>query len=159
MFLAGLRGRETRRKFQDHGESGGDLHVRPHISRGEGTHTHTHTLTSVSLHRLPLLQELPGPGSCSLGQHRQQDHGEDPGGHQAAAPLRHGRRAAAHLLPHEEGPNVPETLSRLSRFQTASKLELCLLVFFQDSYPRYLKSELYKNMLARAIVPPETKKR
>uniref|UniRef100_A0AAZ3PS46 Regulator of G-protein signaling 11 n=1 Tax=Oncorhynchus tshawytscha TaxID=74940 RepID=A0AAZ3PS46_ONCTS len=29
----------------------------------------------------------------------------------------------------------------------------------KDSYPRYLKSELYKNMLAKAIVPQETKKR
>eukprot|EP00066_Takifugu_rubripes_P025706 XP_011614972.1 PREDICTED: regulator of G-protein signaling 11 [Takifugu rubripes] len=28
----------------------------------------------------------------------------------------------------------------------------------KDSYPRYLKSELYKNMLARAVVPQETKK-
>uniref|UniRef100_A0A672YQF7 Regulator of G protein signaling 11 n=1 Tax=Sphaeramia orbicularis TaxID=375764 RepID=A0A672YQF7_9TELE len=28
----------------------------------------------------------------------------------------------------------------------------------KDSYPRYLKSELYKNMLAKAIVPQETKK-
>ncbi|KAM6948155.1 regulator of G-protein signaling 11 [Aplochiton taeniatus] len=28
----------------------------------------------------------------------------------------------------------------------------------KDSYPRYLKSDLYKNMLARAIVPQETKK-
>lgn len=34
-----------------------------------------------------------------------------------------------------------------------------LLCFSQDSYPRYLKSELYKNMLARAVVPQETKKR
>uniref|UniRef100_A0A674DXS0 Regulator of G protein signaling 11 n=1 Tax=Salmo trutta TaxID=8032 RepID=A0A674DXS0_SALTR len=29
----------------------------------------------------------------------------------------------------------------------------------KDSYPRYLKSELYKNMLAQAVVPQETKKR
>uniref|UniRef100_A0A4W5Q357 RGS domain-containing protein n=1 Tax=Hucho hucho TaxID=62062 RepID=A0A4W5Q357_9TELE len=29
----------------------------------------------------------------------------------------------------------------------------------KDSYPRYLKSELYKNMLANAIIPQETKKR
>uniref|UniRef100_A0AAR2J9E0 Regulator of G protein signaling 11 n=1 Tax=Pygocentrus nattereri TaxID=42514 RepID=A0AAR2J9E0_PYGNA len=29
----------------------------------------------------------------------------------------------------------------------------------KDSYPRYLKSELYKNLLAKAIVPQETKKR
>ncbi|XP_020566549.1 regulator of G-protein signaling 11 isoform X3 [Oryzias latipes] len=28
----------------------------------------------------------------------------------------------------------------------------------KDSYPRYLKSDLYKNMLAKAIVPQETKK-
>uniref|UniRef100_A0A3Q3D2W2 Regulator of G protein signaling 11 n=1 Tax=Hippocampus comes TaxID=109280 RepID=A0A3Q3D2W2_HIPCM len=28
----------------------------------------------------------------------------------------------------------------------------------KDSYPRYLKSDLYKNMLARAIIPQETKK-
>ncbi|XP_022524352.1 regulator of G-protein signaling 11 [Astyanax mexicanus] len=28
----------------------------------------------------------------------------------------------------------------------------------KDSYPRYLKSELYKNLLARAVVPQETKK-
>ncbi|XP_036413306.1 regulator of G-protein signaling 11 [Colossoma macropomum] len=28
----------------------------------------------------------------------------------------------------------------------------------KDSYPRYLKSELYKNLLAKAIVPQETKK-
>ncbi|KAI4884939.1 hypothetical protein NFI96_007364 [Prochilodus magdalenae] len=28
----------------------------------------------------------------------------------------------------------------------------------KDSYPRYLKSDLYKNLLARAIVPQETKK-
>ncbi|XP_063742417.1 regulator of G-protein signaling 11 isoform X2 [Eleginops maclovinus] len=28
----------------------------------------------------------------------------------------------------------------------------------KDSFPRYLKSDLYKNMLARAIVPQETKK-
>ncbi|CAL8370231.1 unnamed protein product [Boreogadus saida] len=28
----------------------------------------------------------------------------------------------------------------------------------KDSYPRYLKSELYKSMLAKAIVPQETKK-
>uniref|UniRef100_A0AAY4C2I7 Regulator of G-protein signaling 11 n=1 Tax=Denticeps clupeoides TaxID=299321 RepID=A0AAY4C2I7_9TELE len=29
----------------------------------------------------------------------------------------------------------------------------------KDSYPRYLRSELYKNLLARAVVPQETKKR
>uniref|UniRef100_A0A674DX89 Regulator of G protein signaling 11 n=1 Tax=Salmo trutta TaxID=8032 RepID=A0A674DX89_SALTR len=29
----------------------------------------------------------------------------------------------------------------------------------KDSYPRYLKSELYKNMLAQAVIPQETKKR
>uniref|UniRef100_A0A3Q2E5V7 Regulator of G protein signaling 11 n=1 Tax=Cyprinodon variegatus TaxID=28743 RepID=A0A3Q2E5V7_CYPVA len=28
----------------------------------------------------------------------------------------------------------------------------------KDSYPRYLKSDLYKNMLAKAVVPQETKK-
>ncbi|XP_028828138.1 regulator of G-protein signaling 11 [Denticeps clupeoides] len=28
----------------------------------------------------------------------------------------------------------------------------------KDSYPRYLRSELYKNLLARAVVPQETKK-
>ncbi|XP_026129251.1 regulator of G-protein signaling 11-like [Carassius auratus] len=28
----------------------------------------------------------------------------------------------------------------------------------KDSYPRYLKSDLYKNLLARAVVPQETKK-
>ncbi|KAF7666439.1 hypothetical protein LDENG_00106120 [Lucifuga dentata] len=28
----------------------------------------------------------------------------------------------------------------------------------KDSYPRYLKSDLYKNMLAKALVPQETKK-
>uniref|UniRef100_A0AAQ5XWM7 RGS domain-containing protein n=1 Tax=Amphiprion ocellaris TaxID=80972 RepID=A0AAQ5XWM7_AMPOC len=28
----------------------------------------------------------------------------------------------------------------------------------KDSYPRYLKSDLYKNMLAKAIIPQETKK-
>lgn len=34
-----------------------------------------------------------------------------------------------------------------------------MCVCSQDSYPRYLKSDLYKNMLAKAIVPQETKKR
>ncbi|XP_017596715.1 PREDICTED: regulator of G-protein signaling 11 [Corvus brachyrhynchos] len=29
----------------------------------------------------------------------------------------------------------------------------------KDSYPRFLKSDLYKNLLAEAIIPPETKKR
>lgn len=29
----------------------------------------------------------------------------------------------------------------------------------QDSYPRFLKSEFYKNLLAEALIPPETKKR
>lgn len=38
-------------------------------------------------------------------------------------------------------------------------LSLRCFVFVQDSYPRYLKSELYKNMLAKALVPQETKKR
>lgn len=47
------------------------------------------------------------------------------------------------------GPGWPASRSNLS---------LRCFVFFQDSYPRYLKSELYKNMLAKAIVPQETKK-
>ncbi|XP_053221143.1 regulator of G-protein signaling 11 isoform X2 [Podarcis raffonei] len=29
----------------------------------------------------------------------------------------------------------------------------------KDSYPRFLKSDLYKNLLAEAVIPPETKKR
>lgn len=40
-----------------------------------------------------------------------------------------------------------------------SHLSLRCLLVSQDSYPRYLKSELYKNMLAKAVVPQETRKR
>lgn len=34
-----------------------------------------------------------------------------------------------------------------------------MVVCPQDSYPRFLKSDLYKSLLAEAIIPPETKKR
>lgn len=44
-------------------------------------------------------------------------------------------------------------------FPWAKSFFLCMCVCSQDSYPRYLKSDLYKNMLAKAIVPQETKKR
>lgn len=36
---------------------------------------------------------------------------------------------------------------------------ICVCLCVQDSYPRYLKSDLYKNLLAKAIVPQESKKR
>ncbi|XP_042294353.1 regulator of G-protein signaling 11 isoform X2 [Sceloporus undulatus] len=56
------------------------------------------------------LPAVPGPRSHPLGQHRQQDHGADPGGHQDPAPLRDGRRPDAHLHADEEGllPPVPQ---------------------------------------------------
>lgn len=38
-------------------------------------------------------------------------------------------------------------------------LSLNFPLYHQDSYPRFLKSELYKKLLAEALVPQETKKR
>ncbi|RXN06415.1 regulator of G- signaling 11 [Labeo rohita] len=51
-----------------------------------------------------------------------------------------------------------EGLKRPHRFVLDDAQMHIYFLMKKDSYPRYLKSELYKNLLARAIVPQETKK-
>ncbi|XP_056119550.1 regulator of G-protein signaling 11 isoform X1 [Rhinichthys klamathensis goyatoka] len=51
-----------------------------------------------------------------------------------------------------------EGLKRPHRFVLDDAQMHIYFLMKKDSYPRYLKSDLYKNLLARAIVPQETKK-
>uniref|UniRef100_A0A673KI93 Regulator of G protein signaling 11 n=1 Tax=Sinocyclocheilus rhinocerous TaxID=307959 RepID=A0A673KI93_9TELE len=51
-----------------------------------------------------------------------------------------------------------EGLKRPHRFVLDDAQMHIYFLMKKDSYPRYLKSDLYKNLLSRAIVPQETKK-
>lgn len=52
----------------------------------------------------------------------------------------------------EEAPDMPGEAESTEGVRADRHL-------FQDSYPRFLKSDMYKALLAEAVIPPETKRR
>lgn len=70
-----------------------------------------------------------------------------------------GLAALAPLASGAGQPGVPMWLGLGGVWAKRCSSPMATLSPCQDSYPRFLKSDLYKNLLAEALIPPETKKR
>uniref|UniRef100_A0A8B9H807 Regulator of G protein signaling 11 n=1 Tax=Astyanax mexicanus TaxID=7994 RepID=A0A8B9H807_ASTMX len=86
---------------------------------------------------------------------------------QACEEVRHGEASKIFLAPgasrwvNIDSKTMEKTLQGIKHPHRFVMDDAQMHIYFlmkKDSYPRYLKSELYKNLLARAVVPQETKK-